>query len=54
MQTNSDFIKLKVFLSKARPQSRRRKGEVAQLNSLSICREYRSSILVSTPQETEK
>ena len=48
MQTNSPFIKLKFFLSKVRPQSRRRQSGHAELKSLSYCDKFRWRIYVST------
>ena len=54
VQTNSPFTKWKFFLSKVRPPSRRREGADAEFNSLSNCHKLRSTIWVSTAEETEK
>ena len=48
------FDKLKFSLWKLRHQSRRRKEEDAELNSLSNCHNFRWRICVSTARETEK
>ena len=45
---------MKFFLSKGRPESRRRQGVAAEFNSLSNCHKFRSRNWVSTSEETEK
>ena len=54
LQTNSPFRKLKFFLPKVSPQSRRRQGGHAEFNSLLNCEKFRWRICVSTAEETEK
>ena len=54
MQTNWPHIKWKFFLWKIRPQSGRRKGRDAELNSFSNCHKFRSKVCVSVAQETGK